>query len=194
MNSSRSFRIPWLGVIFVVLGLMLLIEKLGYYHLHFGMIFWPLVLIFGFMKVVEGFSGNNSGRIFFGTICFLYGVYFLLRSSDYFEMRFHMFLPATFIIIGFAFVMIFLNTPREWAFLLPAILLMSAGIAYLLSDVGYFSPWEVRELVRLYWPVGLIIAGLAIILRWRSQKSAHTPSEPPPPGMPGESAGPMPTA
>jgi hypothetical protein len=193
MTSSRSFRIPWLGIVFILLGLVLLIEKLGYYHLGFGMIFWPLVLIYGFMKVVEGFSGNNSGRIFFGTICFLYGVYFLLRSADYFEIRFHMFLPATFIIIGFAFVMIFLNSPREWAFLLPAILLMGAGIAYLLGDVGYFSPWEVRELVRVYWPVGLILAGLAIILSWRSQKAGRRNAEPSP-TQPGDSTGPIPTA
>jgi len=192
MAPSRPFKIPWLGIVLIVIGLLLLMGRLGYYHPGFWMIFWPLVLIFGFVKVLEGFSGNNSGRIFFGTICFLYGVYFVLRSTGMFEFRFHIFVPATFIILGFAFIMVYLNALREWVFLLPAILLMGTGIAYLLSDAGYFSPWDVSDMVRTYWPVILILVGVAIMLRWRSRVHPAVNADPGPSAGPGtDPAGPV---
>jgi hypothetical protein len=167
MADIKRKRFPWIGVILIVAGGAMLVNRLGIFQIGYSYIVWSLVMIFGVVEVGRGFSSSNSGRIFFGTVLFLYGLYFLLRATDYVELRGHMFIPATFIIVGFAFIMTYLNNVREWAFLIPATILMGLGAAYILSETGYLYPWEVREMVRMYWPVGLILIGLAILFRRR---------------------------
>ena len=168
MNLIKNNHFPWFGIILILAGAALLLDRLDILNIEFSYVLWSFVMIVGFAKVYLGFSSNHSGRIFFGTIFFLFGLYFLLRAIDYVEMRGHIFIPATFLIVGFAFIMMYLNNPREWAFLIPAVLLMGIGAAYILSEVGYLYPWEVREYVRMYWPVGLILIGLAVLLRRRN--------------------------
>ena len=186
MARTNIHRFPWIGVVLIVIGGALLINRLGIFHIGYSYILWSLIIIFGVVEVTRGFSGSHSGRIFLGTVMFLYGLYFLLRATDYVELRGHMLIPATFIIMGFAFIMMYLNNLKEWAFLIPAVILVGVGGAYILSDVGYLYPWEVRETVRLYWPVGLILIGVAIVFRRRAHtgKQDDTPGQPPPQSNP----------
>ncbi len=183
MSDKRQF--PWIGIILMLAGVALLLEKLDVLSLSTPALLWILLLLFGLAMVVQGFSGNNGGRVFFGTIFFLYGLYFLLHSIDAVELRGHLFIPASFIIFGFAFVMLYLNNLREWLFLLPAVLLLGFGVLYIMGTLGYFTAWDVHETVRLYWPIGLIIIGVAIVLRRRvaarSHMSTSLPGEPPQP-------------
>ncbi len=178
MTVTRGFRFPWIGVVLILVGGVLLLDRLHVADIRFSYVFWALLMVFGLIKVSQGFSNNSSGRVFMGTIFFLYGLYFLLRVLDYVEFRGHIFIPATFIIIGFAFIMTFLNNMREWSLLVPAILLMGIGSAYILSDMGYLYPWEVGEYVRMYWPVGLILVGIALLFRRRFE--GHGGESPPP--------------
>ncbi len=175
MTDVQRRRVPWFGIILIIIGVALLIHRFGVYHIEFSYILWSVVMIYGAVAVVRGFSGSQTGRVFFGTVLFLYGLYFLLRTTEYVELRGHMFIPATFIITGFAFIMMFLNNPREWTFLVPAAILVGFGAIYILSDTGFLSPWDVRENVRLYWPVALILIGVAILFRRRihSHKEDH---------------------
>ncbi len=185
MSYNKHF--PWIGIVLMLAGLALLLDKLDILTVGTPTLIWVLCMLFGIAMVTQGFSTTNGGRIFFGTLFFLYGLYFLLHSIDAFEMRGHLFVPASFVIFGFAFVMIYLNNVREWILLLPAVLLMGIGTLYIMGSMGYFNPWEIREVVRLYWPVGLIIIGLAIVLRRRTALRARAsavagdqPPQPPP--------------
>jgi MFS family permease len=109
------------------------------------------------------------GRIFAGTLLFLYGLFFLLRTSEYVDIRLRMFFPATFLIIGVALLMVFLSNYRAWELLIAAGLLCGIGVAFLMTEVGYLDRYEVWETVRLYWPVGLVLLGIAMILRRRAR-------------------------
>ncbi len=183
MSYSKHF--PWIGVVLMLAGLALLLNKLDILTVGTPTLLWVLCMLFGIAMVAQGFSTTNGARIFFGTLFFLYGLYFILHSIDAFEMRSHLFIPASFLIFGFAFVMIYLNNFREWILLLPAVLLMGIGTLYIMGSMGYFNAWEMREMVRLYWPVGLIIIGLAIVLRRRTalkaRAAAPADTQPPPP-------------
>lgn len=182
MTDIQKRRYPWFGIILIVVGGAFLVHRLGFLHVEYSYILWSLVMIFGAVRAVSGFSGSHSGRVFFGTVLFLYGLYFLLRATDYVELRGHMLIPATFIITGFAFIMMFLNSPREWTFLVPAAILVGFGALYILSESGYLSPWDVKENVRMYWPVALILIGVAILIRRRAaiHKEENIPGALPP--------------
>ena len=169
MAEPRKGAVPLIAVALIVVGAVLLLDRLDVIRVGFDLVFWSLVMLFGLMRVVQGFSRDRRGRIFAGTVLFLYGLFFLLRSSDYVDVRMRMFLPATFLVFGIALLMMFINNYREWELLIPSFVFCGIGVAFVLSELGYLDPYEVREAVRLYWPVGLVVVGLALLLRRRTQ-------------------------
>jgi hypothetical protein len=167
--NERNFHLPWFGIALIVFGVALLFNKLGIITVGFHHIFWPLLMLLGIAGVSKGYARNRRGKIFGGTILFLYSLFFFLRSIESVEFHDYMFLPATFLIFGIAFVMMYLHNFRDWFLLIPAFLLCGIGILFILTEYGYLYEWEAWEAVRLYWPIGLILLGVALILRRRGQ-------------------------
>lgn len=177
MNSSKR-TISLLGVSLIVIGLGLILRRLGVIGFGFHEIFWPLVMFFSLFMVARGFSRGKKGKIFWGTVLFMYGLFFFLRSLEFVEVRGHMIVPATFLIAGIAFLMIYVNDFRDWVYLVPTVLLGGAGVIVLLAETGDLSAWEVYDTIHTYWPVGLILVGIAVIFRRRDGKvpPGNTPS------------------
>jgi hypothetical protein len=169
MTDVRKGSLPVFAFALIVLGALLLLHQLDLISFGFGPVFWSLVMVLGITRVVQGFSRGRSWRIFFGSALFLYGLLFLLGSSDYADVHVRMFLPATFLIAGIGLLMVFLNNHHEWELLVPAAFLCGIGGALVLSELGYLDSYEVWETLRMYWPVGLVLAGVALILRRRAQ-------------------------
>ena len=159
----------WFALVLIALGILLLLQRLGAISFGFHQVLWPLVMLFGLVRVAQGFSLSKRGRIFSGTLLFMYGLFFLLRFSDYIDIRLRMFLPASLLIFGIALLMLFLDDAREWELLIPALLLFGTGSAFVLTELGYLDQFEVWDAVHRYWPLGLILVGLAIIFRRRTQ-------------------------
>ena len=171
-------RFPWLGIVLILFGAALLVKKLGYVDVSFHELFWPFVMLMGLVGVGRGFARGRRAKIFFGTLAFLYAVYFFLNGLDRFDISGHLMVGASFLIFGIAFFMVWLNDLRDWYFLIPAILSGGVGSALFVSELGYMSQWDVLDAVRIYWPLALILFGLGMVLRRRIQ---HTPTEPPAP-------------
>jgi len=165
--SNGKQRIPWFGIALIVFGAAILLRKFHFIELEYWSIFWPLLILLGLVIAGRGFSSNSHGRVFWGTVLFLFSLYFLLRSGDFNVASGFLFPPSVFLIIGLGFLMLFVNNPREWYFLLLALFFGGIGSLLLLVNYGYLYYWDVWELVRTYWPVALILVGVALLLRKR---------------------------
>lgn len=174
MANSRS-RYPWIGLLMIVLGGILLLDKLHVVEIGYWMIVWSVVMLFGLVGVARGFARNRRGKIFWGTVWFLYGLFFLLQSSDIFYVRGHMFIPSTFLIIGISFLMVYLNNLHDWVHLVLAVFIGGIGALFILADLEYFSYWDVRDWVHTYWPIALILIGVSLMLRRRSRIDEVSP-------------------
>lgn len=162
---KRQFS--WFGAALVLFGAALLLHKLHFINVSFWNIFWGFLVLLGLSGVVQGFSKNRRGQVFWSSVGFLYGIFFLLRSIDRFDIGYDMFFPASFLIFGIAFFMMFLNNFHDWHLLIPSVFLCGIGTAFLLSELGYFYYWDVYDAVHRYWPVVIIAIGLALMLRRR---------------------------
>jgi hypothetical protein len=169
METDKQ-HIPWTGIVLIILGAALLLDRLHVLNIDFSNVFWTLIMLIGIVGVGRGFARNRRGKIFFGTIFFLYGMFFFLRSLDFVELHAHMLFPATLVIFGIAFLMIYLANFRDWFLLIPALFFGGVGVAFMLTELGYLYRWEVWEAVRLYWPIVLILFGVALIFRCRLQQ------------------------
>lgn len=169
MTNGRPF-ISWFGIALVIIGGALLLTKLNILDVRFSTIFWAVFSLFGLLSTIRGFSMNIRWKIFWGTLSFLYGLFFFLRASDLVELHGHIFLPVTFLVFGVAFLMMFLNDTKEWFFVIPALFLGGAGTLFILADLDYFSYWDMYDTIHLYWPLILIILGLGFIFRRRNSQ------------------------
>lgn len=156
------------GVALIVIGVLLLLRNLDVLTLRFASYFWPLIMLFGVVGVGQGFSANRRGKVFWSTVVFLYALFFFLRSLDFIEMRGHFFIPASFLVFGLAFLMMYLVNVREWALLIPSFVLIGLGSIFILDEFGYVDGWEVWYSIRQYWPIAIILFGLGILLRRKS--------------------------
>jgi hypothetical protein len=166
--------ISWIGLALVLLGIFLLLDRLNILEFHFSTIFWPLVMLLGLVGVGKGFADSKGGKIFFGTVFFLYGLYFFLWSSDFLEFHGYLFVSSTFLIIGIAFLMLFINNFRNWFLLIPALFFIGVGIAFVMTELGYLYRWEVWDAVSTYWPLVLVLFGISLILRRKCKSEAES--------------------
>src|SRR5436190_15815654 len=116
-------QIPWFGIAIIVVGVAILLTRLHLVDLEFSNVFWPLMMGLAVVNVTRGFAKERRGQIFGGTVWFLYSLFFFLRSADFIEVRPHMFIPASFITLGIAFLMLYVNNFRDWYFVIPACIL-----------------------------------------------------------------------
>jgi hypothetical protein len=161
-------KFPLFAVALIVVGVLLLLRNLNVFSLHFSSYFWPLIMLFGLVGVGQGFSGNRRGKIFWSAVVFLYALFFFLRSLDSIEVRGHLFIPASFLVFGLAFLMMYLADVKEWSLLIPSLVLLGIGSIFILDEYGYVDGWEVWYSIRQYWPIAIILFGIGILSRRKS--------------------------
>lgn len=164
----------WPGLILILIGALLLIHKLTPYSFGWYEIY-PLILIsMGVLFFVSIIHKRDKGAIFPGTIFFLLGLFFFLRNYEiipYYYMR--EVWPMFLIILGLAFVAIFITKPGDWGVLIPAGIFLFLGIVFLLRKF-YIIYWDIWDIIADYWPVILIIIGGGIILGALKRQSVMT--------------------
>lgn len=164
-------NISWFGILLVIVGLIMLLDHLGVFSINFSLVFWPLMMLLGVVITSKGFTSLNRGKIFWGSVLFLYSLFFLIRSIDYFYVHGQLIFPASFMIFGIAFLMMYLGNMKDWPLIIPAAILMGMGAVFFLTEYGYLYRREVWEAIADYWPVLLIIVGLIMILRCKNDKT-----------------------
>ena len=166
-ETAEKKKFPIIGILLLVVGIALLLEKLDIVEFGWSRILWGAVTLFGAAIVIRAFLYNARGKIFWGTMLFLYGLLFLLRSLRLVENHWELFMPASMTILGFAFLMLFVFDPKDWHLLIPSVILLGFGGAFMLTEVGYFHRWEIWDTFGRWWPLILILVGFSLIFRRR---------------------------
>lgn len=159
-----KFRFSWFGAALILVGLLLLLHRLGFVSLSWHLVFWGTITLIGGVKLVNGFALKQRGRAFWGTGFFLIGLYNVLVELELYQLREYLIGPALVLTLGVAFLVMFLVVPRDWHVLVPTIFFLGLGALMVMAELGYLYRWEVEDLVGTYWPVGLVVFGAALLL------------------------------
>ncbi len=173
MTKYKQVRFPILGIILVLIGTGLLLDRLGYVHFGWEKIIACGLMVYGAGLTLRAFFVEERGKVFFGTAAFLFGVLIFLSSLDLIVSSPHLFLPASLIIIGLSFIMIFVQDTKEWGVLIPGILLSGIGSVYIFVKLGHLGFYMITRIVEVYWPLLLIAIGLSLLLRRSISEKSH---------------------
>jgi hypothetical protein len=185
--SRTAKRVSMLGILLIAFGAFLLLRKFGVIGLRVHDIVWPVLTLFGLFIAGRGLAEGRRGRIVGGTVLFLYSIFFLIRSLDRYDVPFETILPATFLVFGVVFMMLFVNRPAEWYYIVPGLLLLAVGSSIMMTEYGYWYGWEVRDAISTWWPAALVLMGAGMLLRHGRGDSGTKPGGT---GWPGETPGP----
>jgi hypothetical protein len=161
----------WIGIGLILVGLTIFLDRLDLIHFGVYPVVWFLVAAFGIVQSIDGFGRHKSGRVFWGTSLFLFATYLVLRHANIVELRSYWMFPALLVIIGLSLAVTYVSTPRDWHLLIPSALLLGTGVTMIMTEFGYFYRYDVIHAFRVYWPIGLILFGLALVASRISPRS-----------------------
>ena len=109
----------------------------------------------------------------FGITVVTFGVVLLLRqihliSIDGYGVIEHspyVYVPAFLIVFGLSFVMLFIFNMRDFHLLVPSVIFIGLGVAFMMTEIGYWYVGDVKEAISMYWPVALIVFGGLMLVR-----------------------------
>jgi hypothetical protein len=74
--------------------------------------------------------------------------------------------PVFPLIIGIAFLVLFIFRPRDWGLLIPSGILLLFGLIFLLYNYGLMDYHPIRVIWE-FWPLILVIVGIRLILPFK---------------------------
>jgi len=169
--QRRSNLIP--GLILLLLGGYFLARNLGVRMPGLNAL-WPVFpLGFGLLLLARYLGGEREdpGQVFVGTVALLIGAFFFLFTLDVLRWgQMGVFWPAFVLIGGAGFLAHWAARPSDRGVLVPALLALIVGGIALLFTLGRVEPVLGRQIAR-FWPVALIILGLAILIGRRRRQT-----------------------
>jgi len=159
MNNKFSSIV--VGVIFIVFGTILLLDKLGiiYFTWDEGFPFILMALsVLAFVSVAKG-KKNNA---FWGTTLGILGIFFFLQN---YEIIHYLWIgetwPVYLIAIGLGFIVLYFFKPQDWGVLIPGGILTFLGAVFFLETLDL--SWYTIKHIKNFWPLILILIGLGLI-------------------------------
>ncbi len=170
MDKQQINRLPIFGIILVVLGVGLLLRQMdvirvdGKTMLLFGLI------AYGASMVIRSFIMNIRQSLFLGSVSFFGGVLLLLGNYEVIEPTAYIYVPGFLMTFGLSFLMLFIYNYKDFHLLLPAVIFIGLGIAFMMTEIGYLYPSDVKEAISQYWPVVIILFGVLMLFRRKEAK------------------------
>lgn len=160
MIAPRSQRIA--GLLLIAIGLIILAHR--YIQVDFYFLRSYGLLLAGVWFFVAGISRQPRSGIYFATLAFTVGLYYLLGDLGYFEVSQGLTISVLTILLGFAEYPKFWLQTRNWKDLLYGNLIIIIGLLFLSYHLGLIADRAFDTIINDYWPVALIIVGLAYLI------------------------------
>jgi hypothetical protein len=164
-----------IGLILIVIGAGLMANQFLPFEFGWSQIYPLLFLALALSAFIKAFSGQHSsafGGGFFGAL----GLFFAARNFGFIDsLWFFEWWPIIFLAMGVGFICSFLFRPTDWGVLVPAFIFTGLGSLFLLNSLGvvediFETAWD---LIDRYWPLALVLIGVAFILISLRPRTEH---------------------
>ena len=160
MEKSHQSIIP--GALLILIGTVLLCYEFNWIPLDWYQLYPIGMICIGLILVIWGIMKRTGNGLFWGIVVLGAGIFFALRNYDFIRYySIHTMWPVFAIILGIAFLSLFILNRNDWGVLIPAVFLLFFGSNYFLE---YFDYWRLQEFFHTYWPISLIVAGIIVVV------------------------------
>jgi hypothetical protein len=161
--SENKKQFPVFGIALLLIGFGILFDKLELFEFTWKRT-WPILLgVIGIWMTISAILYSQRGKIFSGSVLFLFGVMFFLKNYQYISLQYNILIPSILVIIGLSFFMLFVYEPKDWGLIFPSIAFLGGGLFITFTNLGYFFYNEIWDFLAIYWPVFLILVGVSML-------------------------------
>ena len=164
MSSERRSIVP--GIILIIIGGLIILNKYDLFEFRFRNIFPYALVAFGVWFIYKLLVRGQRGAAFPAAFFTLLGLFFLLRRHSHLFWRLYdveEFWPVFLLILGLAFLVQFIVRPKDWGLLIPSVIFLAIGSAFLLRNLGWYYFYNFHYYIEQYWPAVLILLGVLLI-------------------------------
>ncbi|MCX7984778.1 MAG: hypothetical protein N3A63_07745 [Bacteroidetes bacterium] len=163
-RGSKKLTVSWVGVLFILLGIFLLLNKLSLIHFRWSYVLWGVVGLYGLGIAIVAFTQQRAGSVFWGSLFFFISVGMIVHKIWYLESEPWNYLAVVSMASGFAFLMMYVIDIKRYKRLIAALVFGAYGIVYYLWQFDVLQWYDISVIAQTYWPVLLIVWGLSILL------------------------------
>ena len=163
-------KLALIGTLLIGVGVLQILNHTGVITVGWNGIAWLCLAALGLWMIIKGFStaGKARGGIFWGTLFLIAGCVNFGERAGLFYVPGYLDMPMLFLAVGIAFLVVFIHKPQDWHVIVLSTVFTALGTLMLLAELDFISQWVVRDAIAQYWPVGLIVFGLALLLNKRT--------------------------
>lgn len=157
----RRYSSLIVGVLFILVGILLLLNRLHVLFLSWHKLLPLALLVIGLYFFYQVILGKKENA-FLGTVFLVLAGFFALKNYHFIHF-FHLYeyWPIFFVALGLGFIVLYVFKPADWALLIPGSILTFMGIVILLHTVNV--SFVVIRFVQKFWPLVLVIIGIGLI-------------------------------
>ena len=170
MDKQQINKIPVFGIILVTVGVGLLLRQMEILRVDGKSLLLFGAAAYGAAMIIRSFLMNIRQSLFLGSVSFFIGILFLLGHYELIEPTAYIYVPGILISFGLSFMMLFIFNYKDVHLLLPAVIFVGLGIAFMMTELGYLYPRDVKDAISRYWPVAIILFGVLMLFRRKETK------------------------
>jgi len=157
-----------IGGILILIGLGLLLKRLGYMSFGWDETYPLALLILGGLSTFSLIRGDKSAS-FWATFLLLCGLATFFRNYGIIESLWDIELWTIAVLaFGLSFIVLYLFKPQDWGILVPGTIVTFFGLVFLMDDLNV--SWMTLENIKSYWPVILIVIGVGVVVSALTKK------------------------
>ena len=162
----RLFDISIIVIVFIIISFIISILDLAPVSF-IDTLSYALITI-GMSLVYSESISKNSVLVFFGSIIFLVGIYFLITENFNLQLNSGIVVPFILIFTGVGLLTSHISIPTKTIFLWASIILLSVGLTLFIINSHFsiksFSQSMLPVIVFL-WPVAIILIVLVLLIK-----------------------------
>lgn len=159
------------GVLLIVIGFAILFRS--YYDLNFYFFRSYGLFLLGLLGLLKGLSASPRRGIYLPVLLILVGMYYIGGDFGFYYVDRGLTVSVFIISLGLSFYPLYIFVAHKWNYLLYGNLIILAGLFFLAYYLDFIPPHLFRAIVNDYWPVAIIVIGLAYLINSFIQNGNH---------------------
>ena len=160
----------WSGIVLISIGVLILLYQIDFIDFSRADLVTYGCIFLGIIFLVKGVGHPQKHGLFGGVFFSVFGLSMLLMRERIFPRADEFGFAAFFVSLALANLVYMFFKEDKTTNLVWTVIFGAIGGLFYWSYVGYYPPWYVYEQIKTFWPLALVILGLAMIVRGYSKK------------------------
>jgi hypothetical protein len=170
MGAAGMQKQYWSGIILIAIGVLILLYQIDLIDFSRADLVTYGCIFLGIIFLVKGVNDPQRHGIFGGVFFSVFGLSMLLMRERIFPRADEFGIALFFGSLALANLVYMIFKTDKTLNLIWGIIFAVVGGLFYWSYAGYYPPWYVYEQIKTFWPLALVILGVAMIVKGYAKK------------------------